>query len=277
MTNKISIIILHFGAWIHTKECLDSLLKIKNPKFKVIIIDNSLDKEIQEKIKNHSRVDQLLIPEKNLGFAGGNNLGIKTALENESDYILFLNNDTLVSPDFLTNLLEVMEKEEKLGIAGPVIEHKVKDKTLYDYGGFIEWTKGQAKHLNKTEYKIEKDWQIRHFVSGCCMLTKRQILQKIKGFDETFFLYLEDVDFCLRAKLAGFEIALIPQAKIFHKGSQSSTELTKIAYSLRNSLKLVKRHIPKEYKFRAYLFNLYFYPSIFFWWNLKRLKNLLLK
>ena len=264
---NITIIILHFSKWRITKNCLDSLSKISHPNFnyQVILINNSL-----KNIHSHPLVSLSINPQKNLGFAAGNNLGIEKSQTFKPDYFLFLNNDTIVEPDFLKNLIRDLPQTHAL--AGPILEHLVNQKTFYDYGGFIDWPKTQAKHCNKANYKKGSP-QLRDFVSGCCLLISSHIIKQIGGFKSKYFLYLEDVELCLRAKKNQYPTYIIPSAKIHHLGSQSSTEFKKIFYSLRNSLYLISDYAPKKYKLSSYLFNLSFYPAILISWQLKRLKR----
>ncbi len=272
MSKKLSligIIILHFGKWEVTKDCLDSLLKLKtkNYKYKVLVVDNSRNSNLKKVISSHPAVTKLITPEKNLGFAGGNNLGIEQCKEWMCDYILFLNNDTAVKPSFLDALITAFDQMPELGMAGPVIEHQVRGKTYFDYGGYIIWSKGQARHFNKTTYNSWEEPVIRDFVTGCCMLVPVNVLNTIGGFNESYFLYLEDVELCLRAKKYGYTTALIPESKISHKGSQSATVLTKILYSWRNSLKLSLAYVPGIKKYSAICFNLVFYPLLYLRWT----------
>jgi GT2 family glycosyltransferase len=266
----IGVIILHFGRWKLTQECLESLEKLRSKNFilKVVVVDNSNDLLVQDKLQKFKIVTKTLITEENLGFAGGNNLGIKQCQKWDCDYYLFLNNDTIVRPDFLENLLSTPCPNPS--IRGPVIEHKVKDRAYYDYGGIINWRKGQPYHVNKQSYSTKNEYISRDFVSGCCMLIPKEIVSQIGGFNQSYFLYLEDVELCLRAKQHGFSSYLIPSSKIFHKGSQSASEFTKILYSWRNSIKLTFRYVPTHNKLLALLFNAFFYPALFTQWQLKR-------
>ncbi|MGI5828085.1 MAG: glycosyltransferase family 2 protein [Patescibacteria group bacterium] len=267
----IGIIILHFGRWEVTKECLDSLEKLEKGSYplKVVVVNNNQDLLVEDKLKEHPAVDKIITPEKNFGFASGNNLGIKQCFLWKCDYCLFLNNDTVVTPSLLSSFLENLP--DKPAVLGPVIEHKVRDRTFYDYGGHIDWKRGQPRHFNKKQYLAEKGVIERDFVSGCCMLIPVKILETIGGFKESYFLYLEDVELCLRAKKWGFKICLVPKAKIFHKGSQSATELTKIFYSWKNSLKLIWEYVPAKFKISALVFNTFFYPALFTKWRIKHL------
>ena len=269
--SKIGIIIIHYGNWAITKACLDSLVNLQNKDFFVYValVDNYFLKD--RNIKRHRIINKYIKQTINTGFARGNNIGIKACLKVNCTHILLLNNDTIVEPDFLQNLLNNQYSNNTL--LGPVIEHKVGHQTLYDYGGVIDWPKCQPKHINKKSFFSKGKPLQRDFVSGCCLLMPAAISEKLNGFDESFFMYLEDVDLCLRAAKLGYKTYLIPQAKIFHKGSQSATEFVKIVYSLKNIFKLIVRHCPKKYWLSAFLFNLFFYPALYLRWQGRRIKK----
>jgi len=113
----------------------------------------------------------------------------------------------------------------------------------------------------------------RDFISGCCMLIPLEIINQIGLLREDYFMYLEDVEFCLRASKNGFKTYINPKAQIFHKGSQSSTEWTKIKYSWINSLKLTNEYIHGINKITALVFNFFFYPGILIIWKIKAIKR----
>ncbi len=207
---KVFIIVLHYKNWEDTNKCLASLKKIDYDDFETIVIDND---------------------KKNLGFAGGNNIGIKQALKNGADYVLLLNNDTVVEPNFLKKLVEVGERDEKAGILGPI-------------GGKINWFYTKGIHVTKNN----------DYISGVCMLVKREVIEKIGLMPKNYFLYFEDVDWCLRARKAGYKCVLVPSSKIWHKVSSSTKaeSFSYIYYHTRNGLLLVKRHAPFFIKILAY-------------------------
>lgn len=285
--NKVFILILNYKRPKETIDCLNSL-KSLNTKYCIphtIVVDNGSKDDSIEQIKNGKLKMEnanpkfkitLIQNKKNLGFAGGNNVGIKYALQKGADFILLLNNDTKVYPDFLIQLIKVIKKDKNTGIVGPVIEHKVKNKIFYDYGGRINFKLAKAYHINKKVYKKTKSIE-RDFVSGCCMLVKREVFEKIGFFDEKYFLYLEDVDFCVRVKKAGYKIYLTPTAKIFHYGGASGNDWIKIVYSLKNSILFTIKWTPFLHKPAALIYNLIFYPYLAISWNLKKLKKFVLK
>lgn len=223
---KVFIIILHYKNWNDTNECLASLDKLEYNNFEKIVIDND---------KN------------NRGFAGGNNIGIKQALEKNTDYVLLLNNDTIVEPDFLKKLIEKGESNEKNGILGPVIyEHN--SKKIHFAGGKINWL--YTKGIHKTKEVLETD-----YITGCCMLIKRKVIEEIGLMLEDYFLYFEDVDYCLKARKRGFKCIVVPKSKIWHKVSQSALQgsFSYIYYHTRNGLLLSKRNALFFIKILAYL------------------------
>jgi len=168
--NRVAVIILHFGNLLITEDCLDSLDKIvkDNTLMDIYVLDN----QGNLKLENLHKYVIVIKFTKNLGFAGGNNYIVDKINNKKYDYYLFLNNDTKVYPQFLVQLLKVAEKEEKIGIYGPVIEHQVGGNTYYDYAGMVNWMRSQPKHINRTEYTLDKTYYKRDFVSGCCMMIK---------------------------------------------------------------------------------------------------------
>lgn len=249
---KVFIIVLNWNGWRDTIECLESLQKVDYPNFEVLVVDNgSTDDSVQkideclQSAKNKLRVTSYKL-QVNLGFAGGNNAGTRYALEHGVDYAFILNNDTTVAPDFLTKLIEAGESDPKIGVAGPMIYFFDKPKTIWFGGGKINWLKNRGTHLHYQE--IDRGQLSQNFdtdyITGCGLLIKKEVMEKIGLMAEDYFLYYEDADWNLRTKEAGYKIVLAPQAKIWHKVSASAKELSEsyIYYHVRNGLLLAKRH-----------------------------------
>ena len=226
---KVFIIVLHYKNWNDTNKCLKSLEGLDYDNFETIVIDN--DKE-------------------NRGFAGGNNIGIKQALEKKAKYVLLLNNDTVVEPDFLKKLVEVGENDKQAGILGPVIYEHDSNKVHFA-GGKINWLYTKGRHITITS---EQRTMNSDYITGCCLLIKRKVIEKIGLMDEDYFLYFEDVDWCLKARIAGYKCVLVSNSKIWHKVSSGATEgsLSYIYYHFRNGLLLAKRNAPFFIKLLAY-------------------------
>ena len=241
MPPRVSIIILNWNGLNDTIECLESLKKITYQNYEVIVVDNASkgnDADIlEERYKDYIR---LIKNKENLGFAGGNNAAMKKVIEEgKSDYILLLNNDTVVEPDFLTKLVEVGEKNKKAGAVGP-------DIRLYSDKNKVQIQKYENFH------KISEV----DTLSGACLLIKVEVLKKIGLFDEIYFCYGEDRDLCERIKKAGYLNIYVPEeAKIYHKLESSTKDFPekKVYYMVRNDFLIIKRYKKGKEAFKFFL------------------------
>ncbi len=206
----LSIIILNWNQYEDTDECLNSL----GSNYKIMLVDNGSVDGSADKLKEKYPYIELIKNKTNLGFAAGNNVAIKKALQEGNDYILLLNNDTKVEPDFLELLIKVIEKPGSTGIVSPkMMFFHEPDKVWFCGGYYLPILNKPAHAFNKQD---EIDW-----TSGCCMLIKKEVFNKIGLLDEDYFNNYEDVDFCYRAKKTGFGIKLIPESVIYHKFAAS--------------------------------------------------------
>lgn len=212
---EIYIILVNYNSCNCTIECINSLEKT-NEDIQIIIVDNaSSDNSYQELMKNISKYNNCIIleSENNVGFAGGNNIGIKYALEHGAEYLLLLNNDTEVEPDFLKQLLIDYKGNT---IRSPKINYyDYPDESWYEAGEF-----DQNKCIVKNK-KSDKRCNVT-FASGCCMLISKKIIDTIGFLDEEYFMYYEDVDYCLKAMKEGIKIEYVPESVIYHKVGKSS-------------------------------------------------------
>lgn len=191
--------------------------------------DRAENEEETAKVSSNRKL-VLIKNEKNYGFSGGNNIGIRYALHNKKvKYILLLNNDTVVDPNFLIELVDVMEKESKIGIAGSKIYDYYDNKLIQCKGGYICWWKGKIEEYDFWVREKQECDQIseRDFVWATSALIKREVFEKIGLLDPYFFFGIEEYDFCTRAKKAGFKIVYVPTSKVWHKKGASSNKLKK--------------------------------------------------
>lgn len=247
---KVFLIILNWNGWEMTLDCLKSLQDIKCDSFEmeIVVVDNGSTDDSISKIKNHPagggtkiktniKDFKFILNSANLGFAEGNNVGIKYALENGADYVCLLNNDTRVDPDFLKELIKTGESDEKIGLVGGKIyfekgyefhgdrhKEKEKGKIIWYAGGLIDWNNVYTTHrgvdeIDSGQFEVEVETD---YVNGCLAFIKKEVFEKIGLFDKKYFLYFEDADLSIRAKKAGFKLFYCPASKIWHLNSGSS-------------------------------------------------------
>lgn len=204
------VIILNFFREDNTVNCIKSVCN-SNPKLKIIVIDNGSPCAFGEFLKRRFSNLFYIKNSKNIGFAAGNNIGIKYAIKKGADNIILLNNDTIVSKKSLENLIN-----NNGDIVGAVLKFKRNNNIFYDLGGFINWWTGRAYHkeVNNISQIIKTN---PDYVSGAVMLIRKKVIEKIGFLDEKYFLYYEDSDYCVRAKKTGFKIVIDTNTIIYHK------------------------------------------------------------
>ncbi len=237
-----------------TIECIKSVSKITYKNYKLFISDNNSEKRSVEALRPFCVGDVSLIENKeNLGFSGGNNIGIEKALKEGFDYILLLNNDTTVEPDFLNELIKTAESDEKIGAVGCKIYFYFEpDRNKIWYGGGkFSWFFGgkhmQYEHLD-TDYPNDTKPREVEYITGCVFLVKSDVVREVGGLEDAFFMYYEDVDWSIRIQKAGYKTTYTPSAKVYHKVSRSISKIgnPKIHYyHIRNALFLSRRQAPK--------------------------------
>lgn len=207
MRSLVYIIILTYNGKKWIDNCLNSVLQTNYPHYKILVIDNASKDGSADYTANKFPQVELIRNKKNYGFAEGNNIGMRYALKNGADHIILLNQDTKVNPDWLIEMVNVAEKNEKIGILSPM---------QYDY-------EGKGLDINFEKLLREGKQQVVHenFVEtdrviGAAMLITRGVLQKIGGFDPIYFCYFEESDLCRRVKYFGYGIAIVKDSKIYH-------------------------------------------------------------
>jgi len=259
MNKLVYIILVNYNGAIDTINCINSINKITYLNFRVVIIDNGSEDDSADIIKNYiltieqNERFELIKSKENLGFSGGNNVGIQYALNNGADYILLLNNDTIVENDFIDHLICVYS--EKTGISiGKILYLSDKSRIWYA-GGSINNKLASVKHYNFNK-KDQHDKQIMNvtFATGCCMLISKKIITEIGFLDESYFLYWEDTDYSFRVINAGYKIIYNPSAIVYHNVSSSTIKGSKLMqyYELRNELLFIRKNIKLPYKITAY-------------------------
>ncbi len=243
---KIATILVNWNNIKDTRECLHSLKAVTYPDHHLILVDNGSSDSSYEILKEEFPHVQHVRSETNLGFAGGNNLGIKIALEQGADAVILLNNDTTVDHDFVASFAAFHEKERSAILGGKIYQYFQKD--LIDHlGGY--WDPHRLNFrlfgLNESNAQSHLDHPFElDYIVGCCMFIPKKVFEKIGYFDERFFLIWEESDFCTRAKKEGFKNIYVPDVKIYHKGSQSFSGGSSHSsyYWYRNRILWIKKH-----------------------------------
>ncbi len=246
MQKKVYIILLNWNGKEDTLECLKSFEKIKYDNYQIIVVDNgSEDDSVVEIEKKYPKV-KIIENKKNLGFAGGNNVGIKYAMDNNVDYVLLINNDTIVEKNFLTELVKIGDSDEKIGLLGSKIYFHGDKKRIWFAGGKINWLKNKGTHIGLDEIdegQYDKTKEV-DYLTGCCLLIKRKVIERISGLEEDYFLYYEDTDYSLRAQKIGYKCVYVPESRIYHKISRSTKpgSASYVHYHVRNGLLMARRN-----------------------------------
>ncbi|MCB9802203.1 MAG: glycosyltransferase family 2 protein [Pseudomonadales bacterium] len=257
----ISLVIVHYNNSAVTSRCLRSLSKLATKGFgySVIIVDNGSKKPYTlPRTLSPSRF-LVVRSEQNLGFTGGNNIGIKHAIEQKnSSHVALLNNDTTVHRQLLVKLLTAFDERPGAGIICPLIyftkgqefhsgyTQAERGKVIWYAGGSIDWPNVLAFHRGVDEVDRGQCVALQpvDYATGCCMAIKREVLEKTGGLDPQYFLYLEDVAFSLLAKKYGYELYLQPSAIVWHDnaGSSGIASPTQRYYFTRNRIYFGLQH-----------------------------------
>lgn len=178
---------------------------------KTVIVDNASSTGFPDSMPKEFRPDKIIRQKTNKGFAAGVNVGIRYALENKADSVILINQDTYAKAGFYCYMCM-----NNSPIVAPVISFRRNGKITYDYGGKVYLPLGKTYHLETTDTAIPRNAETIDYVSGCCIKIDRRVFETIGFFDERYFLYYEDVDFCLRASDKGFRPAVEYKAEISH-------------------------------------------------------------
>jgi GT2 family glycosyltransferase len=255
-TPKVSIILLNLNGYEDTRDCLESLRQVEHANFEIILVDNGSSDDSAARLRTEFPEIRLISTQENQGFSGGNNLGIRDALERGTDYILLLNNDTIVDSHFLAHLVTAGEMESEIGILGPKIFYASEPERIWFAGGELDYVGGGCRHRGKGQFDSDDKFSRSEetaFISGCAMLVKAWVFQRLGLLDEKLFIYWEDMDFCMRARKAGCRCFFVPEAKIWHKVSRTCGVQSRFTLylSTRNQLNWVTEHVPYPYKLCA--------------------------
>src|SRR5258708_1721280 len=234
---KVSIIVLNWNGRKFLENCLDSLQKLTYNSIEIIVVDNNSKDGSVELVKEKYPKILLVENKENHGFAKGNNIGYE---KSNGEYILILNNDTKVTPDFLDPLVKTFEKDSTIGCVQPQIR-LLEDKEILDGAGAFLTSTGFLYHFGylKNKNKDIYNRQTEIFsAKGACMLLNRKAIEKVGLFDEDFFIFFEETDLCFRLWLSGFTVVYEPKSIIYHVGGADTTSSKSYQFERRAYLSL---------------------------------------
>ncbi len=255
MKPNVTILILNWNGAPDTVACLDSLKKLAYPNFRVIVLDNASTDNSWALFANYPTPNYPVIflkTDANLGFGGGNNVGIKRALAEGTDYVFLLNNDTVLAPDALAKMVDAAEADPQIGLVGALMLTTDEPTRIWFCGGRFNWLRTRGFHPRYgepyregmfPEHPIDVD-----YITGGALLVKRRVFEEIGLLPEDYFLYYEDADFNARAAAVGWRRIVVPTANVWHKGSASAKAGSPSYqyYHLRNGLMFSWRNGPSR-------------------------------
>lgn len=237
---KVSIVILNWNNYPETSNCLEKIRKLTYPNYRIIIVDNgSTDGSGKQLAEQHSY--EVIFNDENVGFAAGANVGIEKALSEGSEYVLLLNNDAYPKNDFLTPLVDSIQKRDHVAIVGPI---------QYDFSGNIFYAGADLNEYTITSRIYNKPISMEEcyqtdWVSGGAMLISSKFIESHGKLEESFFFGMEDVEMSYRARKQGWKTLVVPTAKVYHKvgGSAGNSNAFRYYHSTRNRLVFIDMYL----------------------------------
>ena len=244
---SVSVILVNWNGWQDTAECVASCASLCGVDARLVVVDNHSEDDSIEQL--HERFPDLRVvrAEANHGFAGGNNLGIEIALAEQAEYVWLLNNDTTVAPDSLAELVADAERHPEAGMFGSKVLYSAEPGVIWFAGGTLDPFKaGYPRHIGADQPddgRFDKP-SVTEFLTGCSLLVRREVIERIGMLPEEYFMYWEDVDWCWRAREAGWECRYVPTSRVWHKVASSlrGTGYVDLQYETRNRLRFYSHH-----------------------------------
>jgi GT2 family glycosyltransferase len=249
---QVTIVLLNFNNFELTAACLRSLSALEQEKFETLVVDNASSNDEAARLTQEFSAVTVLPQKTNLGFAGGCNIGMRHALAAGSEFVLLLNNDTYVAPDFLAEMLNCIQLDRKIGAVSPKIFFAAKPDRLWFAGADFNPLTGRVvthgyKHSDEPEFNFPRDITQ---ATGCAMLIRSSALSEVGLLDENFWAYVEDLDLSMRLHAHGYRIVYAPKARVWHwdgatvvKSAGSGSQALRQYLSTRNMLFLARKHL----------------------------------
>lgn len=246
--NKIAVILVNYNGYNDTIECIKSILQSTYTNYKIILVDNgSDDAEIIHENQLLNENCSVILCKDNLGFSGGNNIGIRYAEKTfHPDYYFLLNNDTVIDTHTLENMINAYDCVEHCGIMTGRILYYSDPNIIWSAGGKFDFKTGIADQpaMGKHNSREYDGIYTCTFCNGCAMMIPASILKQVGYLEESYFLYAEDTDYCCRVLNAGFKLYYTGNALIYHKVSSSTGKKSDLSqyYNIRNNFYIIKKY-----------------------------------
>jgi len=245
---RVAVIILTWNRVDDIVMCLESFADVHYPNLEVVVVDNDSADDTVETVRERFAWARLIVNDDNLGYVGGNNVGIRYALANGAEYVFILNSDTKMTPTCLEELVRVMQADRRIGITGA--KNLYMQNADYTWGkyGVLNW----GPMLVRTHGRFVRDYPeaspkaVDWVIGNGCMMS-REALETVGIFDEDFFQVNEDVDWCVRARKLGYRVVYVDTAAIYHRGASSADLSKPIVFSYgyflgRNAILFARKH-----------------------------------
>jgi hypothetical protein len=249
MSPELVIVVLAWNQRDLTLECLASLAVLDLPagRHQIVVVDNGSSDGTARAVREGYPAVTVLETGENLGYAGGNNVGIRYALDRGADYVCVLNNDVTVAPDFCAPLLTALRGRVGAGVVTPLIADLAQPERVWALGSTVDWSKGLVQRLHVgesvTAWRAAEPFEV-DVAAGAAMLVRRDVFERVGLLDEAFYLYFEETDWCLRARRSGYRILAVPSSVVWHRVSATLGQTSPVIdyYMLRNHLHFIARH-----------------------------------
>lgn len=239
----VSVIVLNWNGKENLRKCLQSLAGQDYPKYEIVVVDNASTDGSVELTEKYPQA-RVIVNDKNLGFAEGNNVGIQ---ESKGEIVALVNNDIVADKKWISELVKTIREDHTIGLVGGIIYSSSGEKEIWSTGGRIDLLTGYTWH-NRKNSPVDLIEDI-DYIPACAIVARRETIESIGYLDKGYFIYSEDVEWGINAKRVGLKIVLNPDAKVWHNPSatMSKMPLRRYYYLTRNRIRLIIRNFPLRY------------------------------
>lgn len=246
---QVTVVVLNWNGWQDTVACVESCLRADYPRLRLLLVDNGSTDGSERILRDRLPGLEFLQTGENLGFTGGNNAGIRRALEEGADFVLLLNNDTTVDPGFAAALVEAAEAHPRAGMfCSKVLRFDRPEVLWYAGASFHSWL-GWGRHRGHGQRDVGQFDLVEETgrPTGCALMVRRALCEQVGLLRDDYFCYAEDLEWGLRARAAGYQVLYVPGSRVWHKVGRSTggaRSTTALRYQTRNLLACVDAQLP---------------------------------